>query len=1104
MQGIANQILSMRFILLLVITLLAALGGSSWWGWVKFAEPARAYAESFPLEESLDFQQSLVVQDEIGQDLGRVFVENRINLSLPEVSPIFLDILLFSEDRRFYEHPGICWRGFLRALSVNLRSMTLREGGSTITQQLAKNLIKDREKTVVRKLREAFLALRLERGFSKRQILEMYLNRVYFGNGYHGLESASRGYFGHRASTLNWMESAALVTLLQSPTALSPYRNSLLLQEKSTLLMSQFSERPGKGAPVSQEFPQFLPKVQKVNGMKSYPVARAVNIVQDWETGTAIRTTIRGDWQSALENYAGAQNRPFAAGIVHLPTGDLKAYVGGRAYLEEPYDRFFSMRRNTGTLRAPFTLPTAVGFLEAYPESPIRLLYQDALALNWRPALASNEPMAPAELLSYLPALAGFSSTGLNLVRGQPPALGGVILPEPYKGRLQMLNLAQQQSRLASKPLTMFVSSSLGNLDGWAMWVGKEYGLVTWVGEDKPKLLGSVGEVQNAMAGHAENLVVLLGLAPAEPALASSFVERSFGTASGAALGGVAPVAASPLQHELPPFVPLPDRPSERLLSQLPVPHHLPSLTRRLPAPRPNLISSDGEDLAVSTMGEASFFVWPRPEGFADDASLQAFVRSQGVEPLEGASRYLPVAANSTSAGQYTPWPVFGRTYHHIDIYRSIVGLAGIDEVDNGRPVDGLPLYPSWRGRFGLEKWLDRRKLTEDGLLVFFPDLFGYLQDVSVTRPTAVPPIVLTLNHHWQSAAYDIWQSVSRGAFVLLNAESGAVRVAVSTPSDDEFNRCFMGLYPPASAIKPFVALASLKTSRVCPELELGPVELEGITFANAGESGWITMREAMQNSRNSYFMKLALMVGARELVDLYMEAGLGQRPRLQVPSERGNVPGMYAGDSIGDAELVNMSIGQGDVLASPLQMARAYGWLGNKGRLPSSSLVEPAGGSLPTLDLDPELWHAVDDALGAVVGAGTGTAAWLRDYPSLRGKTGTAQVGKKGRYWNVAWFCGYVYLDGILHSFAAAVEGTPGQSLAGGKNAAPLVRRFLQAINVNGDYPLPEQGQSLEEVESSEYEQPATTDTEMPATNPASSEGSLADQVLMQQWVRP
>jgi membrane peptidoglycan carboxypeptidase len=1090
----------MRLFLLLGLLLLTLLAGL-WWAWVKFAEPARLYAENFPLEESLIFQQSIVVQDEIGQDLGRVFVENRINLTLPEVSPIFLDMLLFSEDRRFYEHPGICWRGFLRALWVNIQNMSFREGGSTISQQLAKNLIRDRGKTVVRKLREAFLALRLEREFDKREILEMYLNRVYFGNGYHGLEAASRGYFGHRASTLNWMESSVLVTLLQSPTALSPYKNSPLLRKRSTQLLNQFNEYSQKGGMGSQEFPKFLPRVQKVNGMKSFPVARVVSSAQDLDPGAVVKTTIRGDWQVLLEDYAAVQTRPIAAGVVQLATGHLKAYVGGRAYLEEPYDRFFSMRRNTGTMRSPFTLPTLVGFLEAYPKSTVRLLYPDALALNWRPALATNEPMSPAELLSALPALAGFDSDGLRLVQGQPPEEEVNLLPGPDKARLKMLNLAQQQSKLANKPLTMFVSSSLGNLDGWALWVGGEYGLVVWVGEDRPKLLGSAEDVQSAMAAHAENLVALLDLSTAEPTETLTYVERSFGTSAGATLGGSSPVLGTPLQHVLPPFVPSPDLPGARLISELPIPPHQPPLTRRLPAPRPNLLTYDGEELAVSTMRDVDYFVWPRPEGFVDDARLQAFARSQGVDPLRYPTRYLPVPVDSPIVGgSYTSWPAFGRTYNHIDIYRSIVGLAGIDEADDGRPVDGLPLYPSWRGRFGLERWLDRRNLTEDGLLVFFPDLFGYLQDVSVTRPTAIPPIVLTLNHRWQSAAHNIWQSVHRGAFVLLDAESGAVRVAISTPSDDEFNRCFMGQYPPASAIKPFVALASLKTSRVCPELEMGPVELEGITFANPGESGWINMREAMQNSRNSYFMKLALLVGADELIDLYMEAGLGQRPRLQVPAEKGNVPGMYAGSSVGKAELVNMSIGQGNMLASPLQMARAYGWLGSKGRLPSSSLVEPGGGALPTLDLDPELWAAVDDALGAVVGAGTGTSAWLGTYPSLRGKTGTAQVGKKGRYWNVAWFCGYVYLDGTLHAFAAAVEGVPGQSLTGGKNAAPLVRRFLQSIAVNGDFPPPEADPVVEEPAAEARDSQPESVVEVPASGSASG-GALADQVLMRQW---
>ena len=133
--------------------------------------------------------------------------------------------MLAREDSRFYEHKGIDWRGVLRALVRDIVSMSAKEGASSLTQQLARNSLPLGGRTLSRKLLEAMVALRIEREFTKQQILELYVNRIYFGTGCYGVETASQAYFGKNASKLNLSEAALLAGLIRSPNRFSPLKN---------------------------------------------------------------------------------------------------------------------------------------------------------------------------------------------------------------------------------------------------------------------------------------------------------------------------------------------------------------------------------------------------------------------------------------------------------------------------------------------------------------------------------------------------------------------------------------------------------------------------------------------------------------------------------------------------------------------------------------------------------------------------------------------------------------------------------------------------------------------------------------------------------------
>src|SRR5437868_7233419 len=184
-----------------------------------------AWAQSFDMKKVGEMPERNTVLDVDGKIYSRLAGANRLKVSLSEVSPLFIAAVLAREDSRFYEHKGIDWRGILRALVHDVLSGSAKEGASSITQQLARNSLPLGGRTMSRKLLEAMVALRIERQFTKQQILELYINRIYFGTGCYGVETASQAYFGKSASQLNLPEAALLAGLIRSPNRFSPLKN---------------------------------------------------------------------------------------------------------------------------------------------------------------------------------------------------------------------------------------------------------------------------------------------------------------------------------------------------------------------------------------------------------------------------------------------------------------------------------------------------------------------------------------------------------------------------------------------------------------------------------------------------------------------------------------------------------------------------------------------------------------------------------------------------------------------------------------------------------------------------------------------------------------
>lgn len=170
-------------------------------------------------------ESATLVYDRNGELVGRFFLQNRVPIHGDQIPDLMVKAVIAAEDNRFYEHNGVDYWGIVRAALKNYRSGRIRQGASTVTQQVARNSFELRERTYERKIIEIFLAERIERQFSKEKIMELYLNRVYFGSGLYGIEAAARGYFGVPAKELNVGQCAMLAGLLKSPNGLSPWNN---------------------------------------------------------------------------------------------------------------------------------------------------------------------------------------------------------------------------------------------------------------------------------------------------------------------------------------------------------------------------------------------------------------------------------------------------------------------------------------------------------------------------------------------------------------------------------------------------------------------------------------------------------------------------------------------------------------------------------------------------------------------------------------------------------------------------------------------------------------------------------------------------------------
>src|SRR5436305_9021774 len=191
--------------------------------WSILAADLRSEANTFDLSKLEQMESASVIVDRNNKIFGQIYVENRETVPYDQLPRDLINAVVAVEDAKFYQHHGYDLFGIARAASKNVVAGHVRQGASTITQQLARNSFALKEKTFRRKLLEIFLARRIEDTFGKQKIMELYLNRIYFGGGLYGAEAASRGYFSKPAREMTLVECATLAGLIKSPNRLSPW-----------------------------------------------------------------------------------------------------------------------------------------------------------------------------------------------------------------------------------------------------------------------------------------------------------------------------------------------------------------------------------------------------------------------------------------------------------------------------------------------------------------------------------------------------------------------------------------------------------------------------------------------------------------------------------------------------------------------------------------------------------------------------------------------------------------------------------------------------------------------------------------------------------------
>ena len=371
----------------LLIALSIAAGATLYSIW-QIKQDVDAVAARFTLDPG---PQSTLVYDSKDRLISALYKEHRIPVNLEEMSEPLVHAVLVTEDRRYYDHHGVDSRRIAGALVANLRRGRIVEGGSTITQQFVRGAFLDRSRTYARKAREAWLAHRLESKFSKRAILQAYLNHVYFGDGYYGVQAASLGYFGKPASAITAGEAATLAALINRPSGYGIRRTPAKVRDRRDWVLRRmhqygFLDANTYGESIATPVAATLSPANvradvDAVGMVHAPYFASMvheflfqkfGVQKALGGGLRVYTTLDSEVQKFAEQSVAKRlaeldkkprnGGPLQAALVAIEptTGYVRALVGGRSFQESSFNRATQAKRQPGSAFKPFVFAAAL------------------------------------------------------------------------------------------------------------------------------------------------------------------------------------------------------------------------------------------------------------------------------------------------------------------------------------------------------------------------------------------------------------------------------------------------------------------------------------------------------------------------------------------------------------------------------------------------------------------------------------------------------------------------------------------------------------------------------------------------------------------------
>ena len=386
------------------------------WGIIAAVGTIAFVVSTLPPIQSLEVPKRPPTIEIVGTDGRPLIMRGEMSgtdVSIKELPAYLSRAFVAIEDRRFFNHSGVDPIGLIRAAAANVLRRGVSQGGSTITQQLAKNLFLTQERTLWRKMQELVLALWLERKFSKSEILELYLNRVYFGSGAYGVEAAAQRYFGKPAREVKIAEAAMLAGLVKSPSRLAPSRNPNGAERRAQAVLAAMTElgfvtetmaktalaqparavKPAGGGSVNYVADWILDVLDDLVG----------RVEQDLVVETSIDPVLQAAADKALTDELALKGQKFdvaqGALVAVTPEGAVRAMVGGKNYAESQFNRAAVAKRQPGSAFKPFVYLTAL----ERGLTPDSVREDKPIALKgWKPENYSRDYHGPVTLSQAL------------------------------------------------------------------------------------------------------------------------------------------------------------------------------------------------------------------------------------------------------------------------------------------------------------------------------------------------------------------------------------------------------------------------------------------------------------------------------------------------------------------------------------------------------------------------------------------------------------------------------------------------------------------------------------------------------------------------------